>query len=127
MQRQMGTKERLVDCLIGLAAIAISGGRVARAALLVGKIEALCQEDIHAISAIDQNNHDRTVEAIRNQLGDTAFNVARAAGHSMSVDDILAGGCGGDEIEQEGKVRPESASPGASPVWHSRPAPAGLI
>ena len=127
LQRQMDSREKLVECLIGLAGIAGAEGRLAQAARMLGKIEALRQEDAHAISTIDQDNLDRAIEAVRNQLRDTVFDVARAAGRSMTVDAILGGEVGDNERERGYVVRLESPPQTASPIQQSGPASAGVV
>jgi non-specific serine/threonine protein kinase len=84
-----GDQLGIAGCLRGLARVAALTGRHERAARLFGAEEAL-REAIGAPAARHRVRHDEAVASVRDDLGETAFAAAWAAGRALPPADAVA-------------------------------------
>ena len=82
-----GDKEDICWCLLGYAALSRARGQADRAATLLGAAAALLAQMGAAFKPFERMIHDDTVTATRLSMGDRAFEVARARGAQMALDD----------------------------------------
>jgi predicted ATPase/DNA-binding SARP family transcriptional activator len=85
--RSAGDKEDICWCLLGYAALSRARGQADRAATLLGAAAALLAQMGAAFKPFERMIHDDTVTATRLSMGDRAFEVARARGAQMALDD----------------------------------------
>jgi predicted ATPase len=78
-----------VECLAGLASIAVARGQLRRAVRLFGASEALAETTDYELPPEDHARIDRQLAAVREQLGELAFNVAWADGKALSVAEAI--------------------------------------
>jgi DNA-binding CsgD family transcriptional regulator/Tfp pilus assembly protein PilF len=76
--------------LDGLALVAIAQGDDRRAARLFGVAQATHSEPIVGVTALNREQRDATVAAVRDRLGEAAFAAAWAAGRALTVDRAVA-------------------------------------
>ena len=115
MRRQLETREGLADCLLGLAAILSADNHPARAARLLGASEALREAENPALPPVDRADFERTVAAIQGSLGPVEFDLARAAGRAMTMEQVIAEVMASDEGAAHSATSP-SAGPAAGDI-----------
>ena len=86
---EIGERWWVVQALTGLAALAAAQRDWTRAALLVGAIDARCDEVGSALPTIQQGEYDRAESAARKHLGADDFATAVAAGRTISLSAVL--------------------------------------
>ncbi|MDE3089072.1 MAG: protein kinase [Chloroflexota bacterium] len=88
--QRLGNKFVIAHCLAALAGVAAATGQPARAAKLSGATDALLQS-IHAqLDLADRIDYENSLEAVRAQIVQTAFEAARAEGSGMSLEQAIA-------------------------------------
>ena len=86
----LGDEETLTECFDGLAEVAHALGNLSRAARLRAVAARLRAELGAALIPADQSAVDEAVAALRESLGDSAFEEAWRAGEALSVDEATA-------------------------------------
>ncbi len=94
---RMEMKHSILRCLEGLARVAVAQGRMERAVRLCGAAAALREERGWALSLAKRGEHDRTVAAAREALGEEAFAAAWARGHALPLEEAITDTLGKDE------------------------------
>ena len=89
VDRQIGLRRQLAECLLGFAGIASAGQRFERAAQLVGAGEAEA-EARGGLENIDQIELKRLTALLREKLGDVRFEVLASQGRAMTVEQAIA-------------------------------------
>ncbi len=89
MSRELGDKIGIVVCLEQLAGVEESRGRPSRAAQLLGTAEAVRRAIGVPLPPADREEHDRTVSALRNDLGGDKYEAARTEGAAMTLDQVI--------------------------------------
>jgi hypothetical protein len=87
--RRMGLKHTILLCLEGLARVAVAQGRMGRAARLCGAAVALREDMGWPLPPAKRAEHDRTVAAAREALGEEAYAAAWARGHELSLEEVI--------------------------------------
>jgi predicted ATPase/transcriptional regulator with XRE-family HTH domain len=93
LSEQVGDQANVAYCLEGLAAVAGARAQAARAARLFGAAKGLLDGigvPVWTFYKPDQSLYDRTLAHIREQLGETAFTAAWAAGRALSFQQVMA-------------------------------------
>ena len=86
---ELGEKWYSAQCLEGLAEIAAKEKQPKRAARLSGAAEALRQSIGLPLSSSELTEYDSSIESARTELGEEAFEKARAEGRSMSIEEAV--------------------------------------
>jgi len=87
--RRMGLKHTILLCLEGLARVAVAQGRMERAARLCGTTAALRKDMGWPLPPVKRDEHERTVAAAREALGEEAFAAAWVRGHTLPLEDAI--------------------------------------
>ena len=87
--RRMGLKHTILLCLEGLARVAVAQGRMERAARLCGTTAALREDMGWPLPPVKRDEHERTVAAAREALGEEAFAAAWVRGHTLPLEDAI--------------------------------------
>ncbi len=90
LSRTLGDQRGLPDCLVGLGGAAAITGQPERAARLFGAAEILYQESVPRLEYPDQIQFERSVAAVRDQLGEAAYATCHAAGRAMALEAVMA-------------------------------------
>jgi predicted ATPase len=90
--RQTRNKLGIANCLEGLAAVALAQDRPAGAARLLGAVEAVLETVGGTLQWGARARYERDRDAARVRLSEAAFEVARAEGRAMSLEDAVAYG-----------------------------------
>jgi predicted ATPase/DNA-binding XRE family transcriptional regulator len=88
--RRMGLKHTILLCLEGLARVAVAQGRMERAARLCGTTAALREDMGWPLPPVRCAEHERTVAAAREALGEEAFAAAWVRGHALPLEEAIA-------------------------------------
>jgi hypothetical protein len=80
----------LVHAFTGLAALAVEERDVARAALLLGVVDAVCERSDHELEPFDAEFYERTAAAARDELGNDAFEGRREEGRNLPLEEAAA-------------------------------------
>jgi len=88
--RDLEQKRDILLCLEGLAWVAEGQAQGERAARLYGAVVALREAIGALLPPCDRANYARSIERVRAQLGEAAFQQARAAGHAMTLEQAIA-------------------------------------
>jgi predicted ATPase/DNA-binding XRE family transcriptional regulator len=83
--RRMGLNHTILLCLEGLARVAVAQGRMERAARLCGAAAALREDRGWPLPPAKRAEHDLTVAAAREALGEDAFAAAWARGYELPL------------------------------------------
>ena len=95
--RRMGLKHTILLCLEGLARVAVAQGRMERAARLCGAVAALREGMGWPLPPAKRAEHDGTVAAAREALGEEAFAAAWVRGHALSLEKTITDTLSNDE------------------------------
>jgi hypothetical protein len=89
LAEQIRYKSLLIDTLAGLAGVAALSGQTARAARLLGAVEA--QQEIYrdVLCAADRTDYEACVAAARAQLDPTAFARLWAEGRELTLEQAI--------------------------------------
>ena len=87
--RRMGLKHTILLCLEGLARVAVAQGRMERAARLCGTTAALREDMGWPLPPVKRDEHERTVAAAREALGEEAFAAAWVRGHTLPLEEAI--------------------------------------
>ena len=93
LSEEVGDRANLAYCLEGLATVAGVRGEVERSARLIGAAEGLREAvgvPVYVYYEPDRSVYERTVAAVRSQMGEEAFEEARAHGRAMSFEQAVA-------------------------------------
>ena len=82
--------EGLIYCLVALAALSAATGDAEPAATFIGAADAAAKAAGYALESLERGVHDRTLETVKNELGDHAFTAAYAIGRQFGWDDSVA-------------------------------------
>ncbi len=88
--RELNHSSLIASCLEGLAQVVSTQGKSWWAALLLGAAESLREAIGAPIPRIEQGNYERTVAAIRSDLGEFDFTLARSKGRAMSLEQAFS-------------------------------------
>ena len=95
--RRMGLKHTILLCLEGLARVAVAQGRTKRAARLCGAVAALREGMGWPLPPAKRAEHDGTVAAAREALGEEVFAAAWARGHALPLEETITDTLSNDE------------------------------
>ena len=87
--RRMGLNYTILVCLEGLARVAVAQERMKRAAWLYGAAAALREDRGWPLPPVKRTEHERTVAAVREALGEEAFTAAWARGHALPLEEAI--------------------------------------
>src|SRR5581483_11418127 len=87
--RQAGDKDSVARALVGLARVAWGNGDAARAATLLGAVDALRAAIGVSVEPIDRAQQEQLAAALHAALGDLPFAAASGRGHALSMDDAI--------------------------------------
>ena len=93
LSEEVGDRANLAYCLEGLATVAGVRGEEERSARLIGAAEGLHEAvgvPVYVYYEPDRSVYERTVAAVRSQMGEEAFEEARAHGRAMSFEQAVA-------------------------------------
>ena len=88
---RMGLNHAILTSLEGLARVALVQGRMERAARLCGTATALREARGWPLPPAKHAEHDRTVAAAREALGEEAFAAAWTEGHALPLEGAITG------------------------------------
>jgi tetratricopeptide (TPR) repeat protein len=104
LSEQMGDRANIAYCLEGLAVVANARGEAERSGRLIGAAEGLHEAvgvPVYLYYKPHRSRYERTVAAVRSQLGEEAFEEARAEGWAMTFEQAVAYALEEDEISPE--------------------------
>jgi hypothetical protein len=87
--QRMGLKHTILLCLEGLARVAVAQGRMERAARLCGTTAALREDMGWPLPPARCAEHERTVAAAREALGEDAFAAAWVKSHALPLEEAI--------------------------------------
>ena len=90
LSRNLDDKSHMAFCLAALAGVIQSAGQATRAARLFGAAEMLLQSLDAVLDPTGRLVHDSDLAATRLQLGEAAFEEARAEGRAMTIEQAVA-------------------------------------
>ncbi|MCI0475311.1 MAG: NB-ARC domain-containing protein, partial [Anaerolineales bacterium] len=85
LRREMGNTRGILECLRAFSQVAATEQRYEHAARLLGAAEPLCE----MLNEKDHRAFEDEVNALRAQLGDAAFETARAVGRAMTMEQAI--------------------------------------
>jgi predicted ATPase/ribosome-binding protein aMBF1 (putative translation factor)/Tfp pilus assembly protein PilF len=88
--QKLGERRGIAECLVELAGTVFMKGRALDAVRLYGAAEALRDAVGAPLEPAQLADYERTVAAVRVQLGEPAFTAAWAAGRAMRLDEAIA-------------------------------------
>jgi tetratricopeptide (TPR) repeat protein len=88
--RTSGTRLGIACCLVGLAVVASAEGQPERAARLFGAAAALLDTIKATLAPADRSDYERSVAALRAQLGAQQFAAAWADGQALTLEQAIA-------------------------------------
>jgi DNA-binding CsgD family transcriptional regulator len=109
-----GDKRTAANCLAGLAGTVGDLGRPAQAARLFGAAAGLLEATDDAMWPIDRIDHDRSLAAVRAQLGEAAFTTAWEAGRALPPEQAVAEATAAGSEATDVPSRSDPPTPGAS-------------
>jgi len=115
--RELKHSSLIASCLEGLAQVVSTQGKSWWAALLLGAAESLREAIGTPIPRIEQGNYERTVAALRSDLGEFDFTLARSQGQTMSPEQAFS-----NQVHD----KPLPLTPTTTAVTPMRVYPAGL-
>jgi predicted ATPase/class 3 adenylate cyclase len=87
---ELGWKENMAYCFVGLAAVSTETGDLERAARILGQVERL-DEEIHLkLERYARATRERTEQELQSRLGDVRFAECREEGRSMPLEDAVS-------------------------------------
>ena len=90
ISRQLGDKTYIAFCLTALAGLIQAVGDAVRAARLFGAMEMLLESLDAVLDSVGSLAYDSDLTAARLQLGEAAFEEARAEGRALTVEQAMA-------------------------------------
>jgi len=87
--RRIGMNLTILRCLEGLARVTVAQGRMERAAWLCGAAAALREDKGWPPPPARRAEHDRSVAAAREALGDEVFAEAWSSGHALPLEETI--------------------------------------
>jgi predicted ATPase/DNA-binding CsgD family transcriptional regulator len=101
LSQELGSVLGITNCLVGLARLAGTRSQPARAARLLGAVEARREAIGYILPPSERAGHEAGVAAARATLGESAFATAWAAGRALSVEAAVAEALRADEEHVE--------------------------
>jgi non-specific serine/threonine protein kinase len=101
LSEQMGDRANVAYCLEGLAVVARARGDAERCARLIGAAEGLHEAvgvPVYVYYEPHRSLYERTAAAVRSQMGEEAFEAARAEGRAMTFEQAVAYALEDDEL-----------------------------
>jgi predicted ATPase len=95
--RRIGQNLTILRCLEGLSRVAVAQGRMERAAWLCGAAAAVREDRGWPLPPAKRAEHERTVAAVREALGEEAYEAAWARGHALPLEQVITDTLGKDE------------------------------
>lgn len=89
LHREIGNRMGMVECLLGLAFLAVKRGQPETAAILIGAAEGLLSALKAPLFAAEQAIYEQTIQIVRQVLSDTAWVEARQTGQSMTLVEVI--------------------------------------
>ena len=89
MRHELGNKQGVAQCLLGLAEVACDQDLAERAVRLLGAAQSLLDATGVRLGGWDQARFERTLAAARAQVGEAPADVAWAEGQAMSIDQAI--------------------------------------
>lgn len=89
LQREVGNRMGMVECLIGLAAVAVRSGQPRPAAILLGTVDTLLSSLKVPLYAAEQAVYQQIAEAAGQTLGQLSWEEARRVGRAMTLTEAL--------------------------------------
>jgi predicted ATPase/DNA-binding CsgD family transcriptional regulator len=80
----------IAACLAGLGYVAVARGHMVYAAQLFGAVEALLEFMHRQLAAADRVDYERSITAVRAQLGEANFALRWAEGRAMTLEQAIA-------------------------------------
>jgi predicted ATPase/DNA-binding XRE family transcriptional regulator len=90
LSQKLGDKSYIAFCLTALAGVIQATGDARRAARLFGAAQGLLESLGAVLDPSGSLEYSNDLAAVRNQLGESAFEEARAAGGAMTVEQAVA-------------------------------------
>ena len=90
LSHKLGDKSYIAFCLTALAGVIQATGDARRAARLFGAAQGLLESLGAVLDPSGSLEYSNDLAAVRNQLGESAFEEARAAGEAMTVEQAVA-------------------------------------
>lgn len=90
LHREIGNRMGIVECLLGLAFLALKQGQAKTAAILTGATDGLLLVLNVPLFAAEQAIYQQTAQIARQQLGDSAWEEARQAGQTMTLVELIS-------------------------------------
>ncbi len=93
LSEQMRDRANVAYCLEGLAVVANARGEAERSGRLIGAAEGLHEAvgvPVYLYYEPHRSRYERTVSAVRSQLGEEAFEAAWAEGRAMTLEQAVA-------------------------------------
>ena len=87
--RRIGMNLTILRCLEGLARVTVAQGRMERAAWLCGAAAALREDKGWPPPPARRAEHDRSVAAAREALGEEVFAATWARGHALPLEETI--------------------------------------
>lgn len=88
--QEFGSEAIVAFCIVGLASVAGARGQFTRAARLFGAAEGQLDRLGIILDPADKPEYDRNLEIARAGVDDTSFEIERAAGKDLTVEQIVA-------------------------------------
>ncbi|HMQ51000.1 MAG TPA: helix-turn-helix domain-containing protein [Anaerolineae bacterium] len=89
LHREVGNRMGMVECLIGLAAVAVKYDQLQPAAILLGAVETLLSSLKVPLFAAEQAVYQQIAETAAQALGQSLLAEARRVGQAMTLAEIL--------------------------------------
>jgi len=89
LQRDLGNQQGIGECLAGLGATAAAAGRPGDAAQLFAASSMLLESIGFPLAPADQVALDRDLNAVRGQLGNSAWDASWTAGSALSIEQAI--------------------------------------
>jgi hypothetical protein len=90
LQRRLGNKQGIIECLAGLAGVhadrADDQDAIRRAAVLFGAVESLLGTVKVPLAPADRIEYERDVAAVRAQMDEATFATAWAEGETLTLE-----------------------------------------
>jgi hypothetical protein len=87
--REQDEKDGLVECLAGLAAVAVAQSRLEYAARLCGAVEAQVAQTGYVFSPAGRMEYERDLAAVRTPLGDEVFAALQTEGRALTMEQAI--------------------------------------
>lgn len=86
----LGWKENMAYCFVGLAAVSIESGDLERVGRILGQAERLGEQIHLKLERYAEATRERSAQELKSRLGDARFAACREEGRSMPLEDAVA-------------------------------------